>query len=1152
MNKLVYMVLLIFVIVSVNLVSANDVDNETLDTLSVNDGTESVNLSLNDESFNQISDNDKNHLLNTGSGESVENSNNNPLLKDDNSLSLDLSNSIKSNDVTKYYKSSTPYNAAFYNEFGDSLSGTYVKITVNGITYNKKTNDEGIVLLNLNLKPGTYKVTSQNPLTGYNLTTKFTVKSTINSQDISKVQGDSGKFTAKFYKSNGKVLANKKIKFKLNGKIYKVKTNSKGIAELSLNNLKKGTYKIISYNTDGLKATNKIKVVKYSTTSLTTKYYTFLKADKKVIKVKLLNKFGYAPGKGKIIYFKINSKKYNAKTNSAGVAKIKLPSLKTGIYTVTYTFKGNKFYKKSSAKNKVAIIPSKNPTFKVKSSITFGYGAGTPFKVQLTSGKIPLANKKITLKVNGKKYTKTTNSNGIVSLPINLPIGKYVITYTNKADSKVKSKTGSKQITVKQRQSTVIEWKSATTFNHGVQTYKILLKDSNNNILKNHIVKLTVNSKTYSTTTTSNGYATFTTNLLSGIYKVSYNTPGNNEYASSSGNIDINVVKNNNPGFGYYILGKEMKKVDLNKLASQGAGDLFLNYYAITLHGKNAVENWIGNANKLGMRVHIWQQVYYTSSEGWVNPVSGGSSYLEKQINEALSYAKIKGVAGVHFDYLRYNGNAYKTSGAADAINNFVKKVSSAIHGVDSNLIVSCTLMPETGNLKYYYGQDYSVISSYMDVVIPLIYKGTYGKNSNWVYDTAKWFVDNSEGAKVWVGLQGYYSDNNLAKLSASDLTSDVQKAVNANSDGAIIFRYSLTNPVNFNSISQVEKSSGNSEESGSSSDSNINSTGSGGSSGSGSTNSSDVSGNSTNSSSTDIKNITLKQSDMLYSSKIIMDVIKNQGLIPHKITVGEYTFTPSQFLYSMVKTLENIISQGISTINVINSTEPSGSNSFFETGNIYMSEYIDMAVKIADFMDKNNVPPKLANSSLGDIGYADLIDMYSRILSFYNDNGRLPDYVTMSQRDEIPIEGNSISISDIVSGALQVQNYLTNAKILPDNIAAGGVKFTLPEFLYLMSQAIYQLSNSNKNPINYFMGVKSPNNPYGGVNIEDTLYDYVDVAKRVADYIRWYGQAPSCAGSDVGDIHYVELVDAFSRILKFYSSKGYMPTSVGVHYINL
>ena len=1182
MKKLVYIILLVFIILSVNVVSAGDVDNETSDVVSAGEDREIIEASLDDGSVDSMSDYDKAELGAARENVNSLNSSYNPQLKAVSSPSLDVSNSIKSNDVTKYYKSSVPYKATFYNEFGDVLSGTYVRITANGVSYSKKTNDNGFVSLNLNLKPGTYLVTSENPLTGYKLTTKFIVKSTIDSQDISKVQGDSRKFSAKFYKSSGKVLANKKIKFKLNGKIYKVKTNSKGIAELSLENLKKGTYKIISYNADGLKATNKIKVVKYTTTSLTTKYYTFLKSDKKVIKVKLLNKFGYAPGKGKIIYFKINGKKYSAKTDSAGVAKIKLPSLKTGIYTVTYTFKGNIFYKKSTVKNKVAVIPTKNPTFKIKSTTTFGYGAGTPFKVQLNSGKVPLANRLITFKVDGKKYAKTTDGNGIASLPVNLAIGKYVLTYTNKKDSKVNSKTGSTQITVKERQSTVIEWKSATTFNHGVQTYKLLIKDSNNNILTNRLVKLTVNSKTYSATTASNGYATFTTNLLSGNYKVSYNYPGSNEYASTSGNIDINVVKNNNLGFGYYVLGKEMKKVDLNKLASQGTGDLFLNYYAITLHGKTAVEKWIGDAGKLGMRVHIWQQVYYTSSDGWTDPVKGGSSYLEKQVNEALSYAKIKGVAGVHFDYLRYNGNAYKTSGGSDAINNFVKKASSAIHGVDSKLIVSCALMPETDNLKYYYGQDYSVISNYMDVVMPLIYKGTYGKDSNWVYETAKWFVDNSKGAKVWVGLQGYYSDNDIAKLPASDLTYDVQKAVNAKSDGAVLFRYTLTNHVNFNSISNVEKSSGNSGDSSSSSGSNANSTGSGGNStnpvtpddvgdnstgptnhtgpvdvGGNSTNSTnhtgsvDVGGNSTNPSTTDnITNVTLNQSDILDSSKIISDIIKHGGIIPKEIIVGNSKYSPSQFLYSMAKTVENIITGGISKINVINSTEPQGSNSFFKTGTIYKSEYINMAMKLADFMEKHNVPPKLANSTLGDIGYANLIDMFSRILSFYNTNGYLPNMVAMTSGDEIPIEGNSISISNIINGALQVQNSLANNKILPVTVTTGGVDFTLPEFLYLMSQAIYQISNSNKNPINYFMGVKSPKNPYGGVNIEDTLYDYVDVAKRVANYMRWYGQSPSCAGSDVGDIHYVELVDAFSRILIFYSSKGYMPTSVGIHYI--
>ena len=290
----------------------------------------------------------------------------------------------------------------------------------------------------------------------------------------------------------------------------------------------------------------------------------------------------------------------------------------------------------------------------------------------------------------------------------------------------------------------------------------------------------------------------------------------------------------------------------------------------------------------------------------------------------------------------------------------------------------------------------------------------------------------------------------------------------------------------------------------------------------------------------------------MLDSSKIMNDIIENSGIIPKEITVGDSKYTPSQFLYAMVKTIINIITNGISKINVINSTEPAGSNSFFESGQIYMSEYINMAYKIAEFMEKYNMAPKLANSTLGDIGYADLIDMYSRILFFYNANHRLPDYVTMTQRDEIPIEGNSISISNIVNGALQIQNSLTNNNILLDTVTTGEVKFTMPEFLYLMGQAIYHLSNSNKNPINYFMDVKSPVSIYSGSNIEKTLYGYVDVAKLVADYTREHGQVPSLAGSDVGDIPYVELVDAFSRILKFYHDKGYMPNSVGIHHIVL
>ena len=154
--------------------------------------------------------------------------------------------------------------------------------------------------------------------------------------------------------------------------------------------------------------------------------YTFLKKDTKRIKVKLLNSLGYAPGKGKIIKFKVNGKTYSRKTNSKGVATLKLPSLKAGAYTVKYSFAGSKLYKKSSASNKLFVITTKNPTFTVKSTTIFNYGSNTQFKVALTAGKVPLAKRTVTFTLDGKSYTKTTNSKGIASLTIKLPVGKYV------------------------------------------------------------------------------------------------------------------------------------------------------------------------------------------------------------------------------------------------------------------------------------------------------------------------------------------------------------------------------------------------------------------------------------------------------------------------------------------------------------------------------------------------------------------------------------------------------------------------------------------------------------------------------------------------------------------------------------------------------
>ena len=247
---------------------------------------------------------------------------------------------ITSKDISKYYKGSAKYTATFFTTQGKALANTNVKININGKTYTVKTDSKGVVSLAINLKPRTYDAYAYDPITGYTLRTTVKVLSTITASDISKVYTDSRKFTAKFLKSDGKTLANKYIKFKVNGKTYKTKTNSKGVATLSLTNLMKGTYKIISYNNDGLTKSNTINVIRKSSTSLKTSSYVYLTGDTKRIKVTLLNKFGYAPGSGKVIKVTVKGKTYTGITNSKGVATIKLAKLSKGSYTVNYKFTG--------------------------------------------------------------------------------------------------------------------------------------------------------------------------------------------------------------------------------------------------------------------------------------------------------------------------------------------------------------------------------------------------------------------------------------------------------------------------------------------------------------------------------------------------------------------------------------------------------------------------------------------------------------------------------------------------------------------------------------------------------------------------------------------------------------------------------------------
>ena len=177
---------------------------------------------------------------------------------------------------------------------------------------------------------------------------------------VVKVNGYTGKyFKVTLKDSDGKLLAKKKIKFTISGKTYYRTTNSKGVASLQVNLAKSGKYAVAVkfLGDDFYKAKSKsFKItVNKKKMSLKVPKKTF-KSSAKVKKLTATLKDN--KGKlisGKKIVFKVNGKKYVAKTNKKGIATVKVKLSKKKVYSFTAKFAGDKSYNKITTKSKVKI-----------------------------------------------------------------------------------------------------------------------------------------------------------------------------------------------------------------------------------------------------------------------------------------------------------------------------------------------------------------------------------------------------------------------------------------------------------------------------------------------------------------------------------------------------------------------------------------------------------------------------------------------------------------------------------------------------------------------------------------------------------------------------------------------------------------------------
>ena len=449
-------------------------------------------------------------------------------------------------------------------------------------------------------------------------------------------------------------------------------------------------------------------------------------------------------------------------------------------------------------------VVKSNSTLYAKNTV--GYEKfSTEITATLNSNGSALASKPVIFDVGGKNHTVKTNSLGQAVLNIKLKTGTYALNYYFLGDNDTNPSNGSAVITIKSPTKTVLKVADKDiSYRQGSKSlFMVRLLTSDGKSVKNQEIVFKVNGKTYKANTNSKGYAKIFLGLKKGTYKVSFSFASKSPYLSSSGSHKIKVKAAMAKGNGYWMWASGIKSVSLKTLKSLGTKHLFLNSYAFDLYGKKTVTSWIAKANKYGMKVHIWIQIFYEGK--WVKPLkSDGSldySMMKKKVSKAVYYSKISGVAGVHMDYLRFGGTAHKYDNSLKAINYFVKKVCSEVRKVKPNCILSAAIMPEPDMNVYYYGQHIPTMTKYLDVIVPMAYKGNYKKNTAWLNEVTKTIVSQSNGAQVWTGLQAYKSDSDITRLPHSQLVTDARACMDGGAKGVVLFRIGVTNLLNFNKV---------------------------------------------------------------------------------------------------------------------------------------------------------------------------------------------------------------------------------------------------------------------------------------------------------------------------------------------------------------
>ncbi len=316
-------------------------------------------------------------------------------------------------DVTKYVSGPERFAVTVLDAQSNPVANKSISIVINGVSYSRTTDESGSASIALNLNSGVYNVTAIVDNTTIN--SVVTVLATVNGTELTKIVRNASQYYATFRDSQGNYLASgTEVTFNINGVMYHRTVGENGIAQLNIN-LDQGKYILTAINpvTNDMASNNIVVISKIVENHDLVKYF---RNDSHYV-VRILGDDGNPVGAGENVTFNINGVFYTRQTNESGYVQLNI-NIQAGEYIITTMYGG------CVVANTITVKPTLTA-----SDMTMHYRDGSQFKAKLVDGQgNPSSNEKIEFNINGVFYYRTTNSDGIASLNINLISGEYIIT----------------------------------------------------------------------------------------------------------------------------------------------------------------------------------------------------------------------------------------------------------------------------------------------------------------------------------------------------------------------------------------------------------------------------------------------------------------------------------------------------------------------------------------------------------------------------------------------------------------------------------------------------------------------------------------------------------------------------------------------------